>query len=128
MSLVSAAYTALQAFEKQDKREGIVKQKNGGRRANENFEKRKRSLLRKCNETVKLYDADLYIVARRKGKCTVYSSCFVSTWPPRQEDMVSLYPLTSCVLTKYVVGDLLSSSCCDDSGRFSKRDYGRQGS
>jgi len=90
MPSASAAHTTLHAFEKRDKREGSVKKKKSGvRRANENFEKRKRSLLRKCNETVKLYDADLYIVVRRKGKCTVYSSCFLSTWPPRQEDMVS---------------------------------------
>jgi hypothetical protein len=89
MSSVSAAHTTLQAFKKRDKREGSVQKKSGGRRANENFEKRKRSLLRKCNETVELYDADLYIVVRRKGKCTVYSSRFVSSWPPRREDMVS---------------------------------------
>src|ERR1700742_477551 len=93
MSSVSAAHTTLQAFEKRDKREGSVKKKSGGRRANENFEKRKHSLLRKCNEIVELYDADLYIAVRRKGKCTMYSSCFVSSWPPRQEDMVSFYPL-----------------------------------
>ncbi|KIW41796.1 uncharacterized protein PV06_05409 [Exophiala oligosperma] len=93
MSSVSAAHATLQAFEKRDKREGSVPKKSGGRRANENFEKRKRSLLRKCNETVELYDADLYIAVRRKGKCTVYSSCFVSSWPPRQEDMETYYPV-----------------------------------
>lgn len=93
MSLVSAAHATLEAFEKRDKREGSIKKKCGGRRANESFEKRKRGLLRKCNKTVELYNADLYIVVRRKGKCTVYSSCFVSTWPPHQEDIVSFYPL-----------------------------------
>lgn len=76
-----------EAFEQRTEREGIRKRGNG-RRANENFEKRKRSLLKKCNETVELYNADIYIAIRRKGKCTVYSNCFVFTWPPRQEDMV----------------------------------------
>ena len=88
MSSAHKARLNQEAFEKRIKKEGSIRKRNDGRRANENFEKRKRSLLRKCNETVELYNADIYIAVRRKGKCTVYSSCLVSTWPPRREDMV----------------------------------------
>lgn len=79
--------------QRRTKGEGGIKKGGPGRRLNENFEKRKCTLLRKCNETVDKYQADIYIAVRRKGKCTIYTNCSASTWPPRGEDMVSLFSL-----------------------------------
>lgn len=70
-------------------REGNIKRRGNGRKVNENFGKRKRSLVRKGNETGRLYESDVYIAFRCKGKCTIYTNCFSTSWPPRREDMVS---------------------------------------
>lgn len=64
-------------------------------RTNENFGKRKRTIVGKCDETGRLYKADIYLAVRHKGSCPVYTNCFGPSWPPR--------------------GDLLSSSCYNDS-------------
>lgn len=80
-------------------REGNMKKKRSGRRINENSGKRKRSLLRRSGETGRLYEADIYIAVRRKGRYTIYKNCFCSSWPPRREDIVgyssSFYRLTN---------------------------------
>ena len=84
-------------IKKQSIREGRIEKKRSGRRINENFGKRKRSLVRKSDETGRLYEADGYIAVRRKGRCTIYTNCFSPSWPPRREDIVGYSSLFYCL-------------------------------
>ena len=49
------------------KQEESIKKKRNGRRINENFGKRKRSLVRKSDETGRLYEADVTSPYAGKG-------------------------------------------------------------
>lgn len=99
MSIKSKADPYQEARKGRTKGEGSIKKRERGRRLNENFEKRKRTLLKKCNETVDKYQADIYIAVRRRGKCT--TNCFAVTWPPRGEDIVSHPSLFVSLLILY---------------------------
>jgi len=77
--------------------EGSIEMKSNGRRINENFGKRKRSLIRKSDEIGRLYEADIYIAVRRKGRCAIYTNCFSPFWPPRREDIVGCPSLFYCL-------------------------------
>ena len=56
--------------------------------SNEKFRKRKESILRKGNELGRLFQADIYIILRYKGKFHIYTSSDDSSWPPKQDDIV----------------------------------------
>lgn len=57
------------------------------RRQTECFRKRKESLFRKCFELNALFDTDVYLVTRRRGRCHVFRTR-ARAWPPAQEDLV----------------------------------------
>ena len=75
-------------IKKPSQQERVITKKRSGRRSNENFGKRKRSLVREIHETGRLYEADVYIAVRRKGRCTIYTNYSSPSWPPRREDIV----------------------------------------
>lgn len=84
-------------IKKQLIQEGSIEKKRSRRRINENFGKQKRNLIRKSDKTGRLYEADVYIAVRRKGRCTIYTNCFSPSWPLRREDIVGYSSLFYCL-------------------------------
>ena len=63
---------------------------------NENFRRQTLTLAKKGNRLKEAYDADVFILVRRKGKLTVYTSCESlddPQWPLLPEKIKSYYPL-----------------------------------
>jgi hypothetical protein len=94
MSSAHKAHPNQQVIKKRTKGEGGIRKRENGWRANENLEKRKRSLFRKYNETVELYNPDIYIAVRRKGKCTVYSTRVA--WLASRHTLSLFFNLAAC--------------------------------
>ena len=62
-------------------------------RSGENFDRCAKRLVGKCDRLKKKYQADVYIVIRRKNKPLItYASCSSSSWPPTNEDIVRMPP------------------------------------
>ncbi|KAK2037615.1 hypothetical protein LZ31DRAFT_560280 [Colletotrichum somersetense] len=62
-------------------------------RTNENFEKARESIMWRCDEISRRYQADVYIVLRRKHKHYEYSSIDAPSWPLSKADMERVYPV-----------------------------------
>ncbi|KAK2055563.1 hypothetical protein LY76DRAFT_185292 [Colletotrichum caudatum] len=59
-------------------------------RTNENFEKARENIMWRCDEISRRYQADVYIVLRRKHKHYEYSSIDAPSWPLSKANMVSV--------------------------------------
>lgn len=88
MLIPSEASPDQKMIKPQCKREGRSRKRGKKRRAGENFGKRSRTLVKKSNEIVQLFEADVHLAIRRKGKLTIYSNYFSASWPPRGEEAV----------------------------------------
>ncbi|KAK1657060.1 hypothetical protein BDP55DRAFT_686865 [Colletotrichum godetiae] len=62
-------------------------------RTNENFEKVRENIMRRCNEISHRYQTDVYITLRRKHKHYEYSSTDDPSWPISRADMERVYPV-----------------------------------
>ena len=59
-------------------------------RANENFTKATARLMKRCDQISRRYEADVYILVRRKHRHYEYNSADDSSFPPQPRDLVSL--------------------------------------
>ncbi|KAF7506308.1 hypothetical protein GJ744_011881 [Endocarpon pusillum] len=76
--------------ERQFKLVGVIEKSVNRQRTQRKLWKRKRTLVGKCDETGRLYEADIYLAVRRKGSCTIYTKFLGPSWPPRGDDV---YPV-----------------------------------
>jgi len=90
MSSIHRQQTPQKKIKKERSHKPVGIAKGEVRRINENFKKRKENFLANGNEISWLYETDVYIALRRKGKCDIFTTSDSSTWPPRKEDIVSL--------------------------------------
>ena len=73
----------------------VTTKKTAEQLKDENFRRQKRTFAEKGDRLRKL-DADVFILLRRKGKLTIYTSrdrLDDPLWPLRQEDIARYYPL-----------------------------------
>jgi hypothetical protein len=59
-------------------------------RTNENFGKCVKTVTKQCDKLWWKYQADVYLLVRRKGKIRIYDTNAGSFWLPTQEDIVSI--------------------------------------
>lgn len=62
-------------------------------RSSENFKKTCESLMARGNDIKFDYDADVYILVRRRHRYYEYCSLDVPTWPVQKAELTTTYPL-----------------------------------
>ncbi|KAF2182672.1 hypothetical protein K469DRAFT_752116 [Zopfia rhizophila CBS 207.26] len=70
----------------------VLSHSKAKRTANNNFQKRMKTLGGKFSELWQEYDAEIYFLAHRNGRFYTYSSIDKPSWPPSPETLDRLYP------------------------------------
>jgi hypothetical protein len=70
----------------------------------ENFRRRKINLISKADDIHRLFGADVFLVIRKKGKYCGYNSREELSWPPRKEELVSLFYCHLKIATNKLLG------------------------
>jgi hypothetical protein len=69
----------------------MYEQQRNKKNIQENFRRRKISLLSKANDLHRSFGVDVFFAIRRKGKYYAYISAEKPHWPPTKEQIVSLF-------------------------------------
>jgi hypothetical protein len=69
----------------------MYKQQRKKKNTQENFRRRKTSLLSKANELHCFFGADVFFAIRKNGKYYAYISAENPHWPPTKDQIVSLF-------------------------------------
>ena len=71
-------------------------------RTNENFQRAAENIMRRCDEINRRYQADVYILVRRRNRHYEYKSADDPSWPTPAAEVVGTLRAFYLILTNYI--------------------------